>query len=60
MDPNVNAFEQDLANFANGKSDGSEPLDRKVVCLEGTCIERYYDSEGNVTDEFVLSCGGDV
>lgn len=31
-----------------------------VVCLEGTCIERYYDSEGNVTDEFVLSCGGDV
>lgn len=33
MGPNVNAFEQNLANFANGKSDGSEPLDRKVVCL---------------------------
>ena len=33
MGPNVNAFEQDLANMANSKSDGSEPLDRKVVCL---------------------------
>lgn len=33
MGPNVNAFEQDLANIANSKSDGSEPLDRKVVCL---------------------------
>ena len=33
MGPNVNAFEQDLAAFANSKSDGSEPLDRKVVCL---------------------------
>ena len=33
MGPNVNAFEQDLADFANSKSDGSEPLDRKVVCL---------------------------
>ena len=32
MGPNVNAFEQDLANFANSCSDGSE-LDRKVVCL---------------------------
>ena len=32
MGPNVNAFEQDLANFANGCSDGSQ-LDRKVVCL---------------------------
>ena len=32
MGPNVNAFEQDLANFANGNSDGSK-LDRKVVCL---------------------------
>ena len=33
MGPNVNAFELDLANMANSKSDGSEPLDRKVVCL---------------------------
>ncbi len=33
MGPNVNAFEQDLADFANSKTDGSEPLDRKVVCL---------------------------
>ena len=33
MGPNVNAFEQDLGNMANSKSDGSEPLDRKVVCL---------------------------
>ena len=33
MGPNVNAFEQDLANFANSKSDGTEPLDLKVVCL---------------------------
>lgn len=33
MGPNVNAFEVDLANMANSKTDGSEPLDRKVVCL---------------------------
>ena len=33
MGPNVNAFEQDLASMANSKSDGTEPLDRKVVCL---------------------------
>ena len=33
MGPNVNAFEQDLASMANSKSDDSEPLDRKVVCL---------------------------
>ena len=32
MGPNVNAFEQELANFANGNTDGSK-LDRKVVCL---------------------------
>lgn len=32
MGPNVNEFEQDLANFANGNADGSK-LDRKVVCL---------------------------
>ena len=32
MGPNVNAFEQDLANFANGNADGSK-LDRRVVCL---------------------------
>ena len=33
MGPNVNAFEKDLAAFANSKSDGSEALDRCVVCL---------------------------
>ena len=33
MGPNVNAFEKDLADFANSKTDGSEELDRKVVCL---------------------------
>lgn len=33
MGPNVNAFEKDLEAFANSKSDGSEPLDRNVVCL---------------------------
>ena len=32
-EPNVNAFEQSLADFANSKNDGSSPLDRKVVCL---------------------------
>lgn len=32
MGPNVNAFEQNLADFANANSDGSK-LDRKVVCL---------------------------
>ena len=32
MGPNVNAFEQDLQNFVNHHTDGSE-LDRKVVCL---------------------------
>ena len=32
MGPNVNAFEQNLADFANGCSDGSK-LNRTVVCL---------------------------
>ena len=32
MGPNVNAFEQSLADFANAMDDGSK-LDRKVVCL---------------------------
>lgn len=32
MGPNVNAFEQDLQNFVNYNTNGSE-LDRKVVCL---------------------------
>ena len=32
MGPNVNAFEQSLADFVNNNSDGSQ-LDRKVVCL---------------------------
>ena len=33
MRPNVNAFEDDLANMVNSKSDDSKPLDCKVVCL---------------------------
>ena len=33
MGPNVNAFEQDLTEFANSRPDGAEPLDRRVVCL---------------------------
>lgn len=32
MGPNVNAFEQNLADFSNAMSDGGK-LDRKVVCL---------------------------
>ena len=32
MGPNVNAFEQNLSDFANANSDGSK-LDRTVVCL---------------------------
>lgn len=31
-----------------------------VVCLEGSCIERYYDNEGNETEKFVLSAGSDL
>lgn len=31
-----------------------------VVCLEGTCIERYYDNEGNETDCFTLTAGGEL
>ena len=31
MGPNVNAFEEELAGMANSTSDGSAPLDRKVV-----------------------------
>ena len=31
-----------------------------VVCLEGTCIERYYDNEGNETEVFELSAGGEL
>ena len=33
MGSNVNAFENDLADFVNSKTDGSAPLDRTVVCL---------------------------
>ena len=32
MGPNVNAFEQSMAEFSNGKADGSK-LDRWEVCL---------------------------
>ena len=49
MGPNVNAFEQNLADFANSNSDGSK-LDRKVVCLSaGTaavCGIAYLDDAG--------------
>ena len=39
MGPNVNAFEQNLADFSNAMSDGSK-LDRKVVCLSaGTAAD---------------------
>lgn len=31
-----------------------------VVCLEGTCIERYYDNEGNETDCFTLAAESDL
>ncbi|MBQ0014900.1 MAG: WbuC family cupin fold metalloprotein [Oscillospiraceae bacterium] len=31
-----------------------------VVCLEGTCIERYYDNEGRETSTFTLSAGSDL
>ena len=31
-----------------------------VICLEGICIERYYDNEGNETDRFTLSAGSDL
>lgn len=31
-----------------------------VVCLEGTCIERYYDNDGNETECFTLSDGSDL
>lgn len=31
-----------------------------VLCLEGTCIERYYDNEGKETDCFTLSAGSDL
>lgn len=33
MGPNVNAFEQDLEDFVNAKSNDKENLDRRVVCL---------------------------
>lgn len=31
-----------------------------VICLEGACIERYYDNEGNETDSFELSAGTEL
>lgn len=33
MGSNVNAFEKDLEDFVNSKTDNSEALDRRVVCL---------------------------
>ena len=31
-----------------------------VVCLEGICLEHYYDNEGIETDCFTLSAGSDL
>lgn len=31
-----------------------------VVCIQGECIERYYDNEGNETEMFHLKAGGDL
>ena len=31
-----------------------------VVCIQGECIERYYDNEGNETEVFHLAVGGDL
>lgn len=33
MGPNVNAFEKDLADFANSKNEGTDKLNHEVVCL---------------------------
>lgn len=41
MGPNVTAFEQNLADFANSKTDASTPLDRKVVCLSAGTAARF-------------------
>lgn len=44
MGPNVTAFEQNLADFANSKTDASTPLDRKVVCLSAGTAARFLQS----------------
>lgn len=31
-----------------------------VICLEGTCIERYYDNKGNEIECFLLSAGSNL
>lgn len=31
-----------------------------VVCIQGECIERYYDNEGKETEMFHLKAGGDL
>lgn len=31
-----------------------------VICLEGTCIDRYYDNEGNEAECFLLSAGSNL
>lgn len=31
-----------------------------VVCIQGECIERYYDNEGNETEMFRLVAGGEL
>src|SRR3712207_2295258 len=52
MGPNVNAFEQDLAEFANSKTDGSDAPDRKVVCLSaGTAAVHLRSEERRVGKE---------
>ena len=53
MGPNVNAFEQDLSDFANTNSDGSK-LNHKVVCLSaGTAAVQLalIASDGKQGDE---------
>ena len=52
LGPNVNAFEQNLADFANANSDGSK-LDRKVVCLSAGTAALHLALIGT---EFYILC----
>lgn len=31
-----------------------------VLCIQGECIERYYDNEGNETEVFHFAAGGEL
>lgn len=31
-----------------------------VLCIYGSCIERFYDNEGNETETYKLTAGGDL